>query len=415
MSTTMLKNKEINTLKSPYPWLEEKRQEAHEQFQKIGFPTSKHDAWKYCDLEQDIDMNKTLSASKPDTLINQKAISVIGNQIHFGAQPEQKGLRISKLFDESVQEISKELSVGVKQTPFSYLNTIECEEGLLIHIDKKAQLKAPIQVNLITPNKPDSSTIHSRVLVVVEEGAKASVHLHHINQADQTHFTNEYLDIVVKKNAALELVQVQENDQPYRFATLHTQLHEKAEFNSVSFIKNGLLTRQDSVINFHGKEAKCELLGLSLLGQSSRYHNHVKVNHFKGDGHCKQHFKTILTDKALSEFSGLVFVQEGAHGTDSSQLNQNLVLSDKARSLSRPQLRIDADDVACAHGSTTGQLNPEEIVYLQSRGLSYAESVLLLTTGFGQEIINKISDAALRNKLEQSFRSVLNAIETADV
>ena len=129
---------------------------------------------------------------------------------------------------------------------------------------------------------------------------------------------------------------------------------------------------------------------------------------------CKQHFKSILTQDAVSEFSGLVYVAKGSHGVDSQQLNQNLLFSDSARVLSRPQLKIDADDVQCAHGSTIGQLNPEEIHYIKSRGLTEQEAKSLLTFGFAEEIINEISDDTVKKELTSVVKQIIGSLKVTD-
>jgi Fe-S cluster assembly protein SufD len=110
-------------------------------------------------------------------------------------------------------------------------------------------------------------------------------------------------------------------------------------------------------------------------------------------------------DYALSEFSGLVFVEKNAHGTNSSQLNQTLLLSDQARALSRPQLRIDADDVECAHGATVGQLNPDEIFYIQSRGMTQQKAKQLLTYGFAKEVLTDVPDPKIKTMLLEMLQS----------
>jgi len=111
-------------------------------------------------------------------------------------------------------------------------------------------------------------------------------------------------------------------------------------------------------------------------------------------------YKNILGGAAQAEFNSLVHVFRGANKSDSQQLDRNLLLSDKARAYSRPQLKIDADDVKANHGAATGQLEQNELFYLRSRGLDKDYARFILTYGFAREILDKIEPVSLREKLE---------------
>jgi Fe-S cluster assembly protein SufD len=110
-------------------------------------------------------------------------------------------------------------------------------------------------------------------------------------------------------------------------------------------------------------------------------------------------FKNVLADKSLAEFSSLVHMWKGAFGSDSDQLDKNLLLSDDAIAYSRPQLKIDADDVKATHGAATGEVAGDELFYLKSRGLDDNTARSVLTFGFAEEIIQEIPFPAVREKL----------------
>jgi Fe-S cluster assembly protein SufD len=99
-------------------------------------------------------------------------------------------------------------------------------------------------------------------------------------------------------------------------------------------------------------------------------------------------------------FSGKIFVRQGAQLTDSSQQSRNLLLSERAHVDTKPQLEIFADDVKCAHGATVGQLEPDQVFYLKSRGLSEATARDLLTFAFAAEIVERIPVPSLVRRLE---------------
>ena len=115
----------------------------------------------------------------------------------------------------------------------------------------------------------------------------------------------------------------------------------------------------------------------------------------------RQLHKCIVGGSAHAVFNGKVMVRQGAQRTDSGQSSRNLLLTGKAHVDTKPQLEIFADDVKCAHGATIGQLDSEEVFYLQSRGLSDCVARNLLTYAFGAEIIERIPVASLKHQLEQ--------------
>ncbi|NBV42238.1 SufD family Fe-S cluster assembly protein, partial [bacterium] len=166
----------------------------------------------------------------------------------------------------------------------------------------------------------------------------------------------------------------------------------------------------DLAVTHAGIGAATEINALSLGRQESRHIVHTSLSHQVVDGQSAQQIKSILTDGAVSEFKGTVYVAKGAQRTDSSQRNANLVLSDKARAISRPQLDIHADDVKCAHGATMSQLSDDQLYYLQSRGLSRAMSQSVLMVGFADEIIQMIGDGETREKANRRARHFYEAV-----
>ncbi len=163
-------------------------------------------------------------------------------------------------------------------------------------------------------------------------------------------------------------------------------------------------------VDLKGKDASVSLKALSVLGGESEMRNNTVVHHSAPGTVSRQVYKDILSGKAQSGYSGLVHVHRGADKSDSNQLNRNLLLSDDASAHSEPQLKIDADDVKCTHGSSTGQLPDEEVFYLRSRGLDQAAARSLLIYGFAEEILQEIPAGDVRNELEALVRSGLKEV-----
>ena len=118
--------------------------------------------------------------------------------------------------------------------------------------------------------------------------------------------------------------------------------------------------------------------------------------------------KNILSGRSISEFNSIVHVAKQTAGSDSGQSNRNLLLSPEARAWSRPQLKIEADDVKATHGSATGPLTDTELFYLQSRGLDRSVARSLLTFGFAEEVLEKVSVDKIHQNLTQDAQSQLD-------
>ena len=146
-----------------------------------------------------------------------------------------------------------------------------------------------------------------------------------------------------------------------------------------------------------------------LSGGASADHSLV-VNHRAGHCISRQYFKSVLADRSKSGFDSLVHVHPDAVKSDSQQLNRNLLLSDSAEARSKPELRIDNDDVAASHCAASGQLDDNELFYLQSRGFSKEAARLVLVDGFAEEIVGEVHEKDLKAHLEGIIHEGIQAM-----
>lgn len=178
------------------------------------------------------------------------------------------------------------------------------------------------------------------------------------------------------------------------------ELDRYSDLNYFCFVNGGKLTQIENEVFFKGEHGFATLKGLSVLSHDSEVSHRIGVHH--DVGHCisRQAYKNILAGKAYASFDSLVHVAKGAIRSDSDQLNKNLILSEGAKADTRPKLQIDADDVSCTHGATIGQLQPNELFYLRSRGFSEAMARFVLSYGFAEEMLQSIEDARMKKELE---------------
>ena len=179
-------------------------------------------------------------------------------------------------------------------------------------------------------------------------------------------------------------------------AKVRYHLKKHATLNVWSYVGGGDLVRLEQEAIFKEEHGFASFRGLTIIAGSSQVYHKLKADH--AAGHCisRQFFKSIASGHARSVFESLVSVSGGAAGSDSKQLNKNLILSRGAQCHSRPELRIRTDDVSAAHGSATGELNPAELFYLRSRGISEDKARFMMIEGFAAEIVDELSYAPLQ-------------------
>jgi len=193
---------------------------------------------------------------------------------------------------------------------------------------------------------------------------------------------------------------VQEGAQASHHSSVEVHVGASATYHSHVFLLGGFHLRNTIHVRLHGEHAECMLNGLYLASHDQKMENHTLIDHVKPHGTSRELYKGILDDQAQGVFDGLIIVQKDAQKTDSAQTNKNLLLSTKAKAITNPELKIFANDVKCKHGATIGQLSPDQMFYLRSRGLSQEQARRLLIHAFASEMIQFVEIPELRDQLQ---------------
>jgi Fe-S cluster assembly protein SufD len=236
--------------------------------------------------------------------------------------------------------------------------------------------------------------------------AGANSHLTVIESYLATHnaayFTNTVTELAAGENAVVEFVKYQaEAAEAFHIGMIGAHLGRASNVRIHSFALGAKLSRTNIRTNLAGEGLECVLNGLYVTGGEQLADHHMIVEH--AQPHCASHeyFNGILDDKSRGVFHGRILVREIAQKTDAKQTNKNLLLSDDATADTKPQLEIYADDVKCTHGATIGQLNPESIFYLRSRGIGTDTARRMLIHAFAGEIIERVKCDAAREELDK--------------
>jgi len=186
-------------------------------------------------------------------------------------------------------------------------------------------------------------------------------------------------------------VRAQGRDHQRRAVThMFARVGEDAVFKSFTLTANGVLTRNEVVVEMAGDNGVAHVAGAALGDGDFHHDDTVFVTHDAVGCESRQVFKKVLRNGAVGVFQGKILVKQGAQKTDGYQISQALLLDEDAQFLAKPELEIYADDVACSHGSTTGAIDDTALFYLRSRGVPLHDAQDLLVLAFLAEAIEEI-------------------------
>jgi Fe-S cluster assembly protein SufD len=301
---------------------------------------------------------------------------------------------------------------GAPKGLFEDLNTARFEDGAVILVPKNLKVAQPLHLLfLIRAGTPVA--VFPRVLVVLERGSELELVEEH--QGSGTYLSCPVVEVRVGEGAILRHERVQrEDEEAFHLGALRAEVAKGGQYLSRTLSFGARLSRQEPWVHL-AEGAEASLDGLALLDGGQVADTHSFLEHAEPNAISHQLHKCIVDGKARAVFSGKIRVAPHAQGTDARQQSRNLLLSETARVDTKPQLEIYADDVKCSHGATVGQLDPEELFYLQSRGLNADDARNLLTYGFAADVINRIPVTSLRRALRQLVMARTQAESLGDL
>ncbi|QFT59926.1 FeS cluster assembly protein SufD [Sulfitobacter sp. THAF37] len=276
--------------------------------------------------------------------------------------------------------------------PLAALNTAFATDGVLIHVTGKPGKP----VSLIYRHEAETSDAVLHHVVKLDAGAELTV----LENGPAAARFNKVLEVDVADGASFHHVRAQGRDHERRAAThIFARLGTESTFKSFTLTVNGLLTRNECVIELTGDDASAHVAG-ACVGDGAFHHDDtVFITHDAVNCESRQVFKKVLRNGATGVFQGKILVKAGAQKTDGYQISQSLLLDDDSQFLAKPELEIYADDVACSHGSTSGAIDEDALFYLRSRGVPLAEATDMLTLSFLAEAVEEIEAEPLRDEI----------------
>jgi Fe-S cluster assembly protein SufD len=212
----------------------------------------------------------------------------------------------------------------------------------------------------------------------------------------------EEIEIIVSSGARLNFVTLQEwNPEAIHLGQHHAMIAKDGEFNSYVITVGGSVVRLNPTVDFTGEGANANLFGLYFATSGQHLEHRIHVDHKIANAKSRVNYKGALSGKdARTVWIGDVFIHKGADGTDTYELNRNLLLTDGARADSVPNLEIETGEIVGAgHASTTGRFDDEQLFYLQSRGIPSEIARRLVIRGFFAEIISKLNNEVIQERI----------------
>jgi Fe-S cluster assembly protein SufD len=414
---------DFQSAKSPSQpqWLTTLRERALAGFERLGFPTTKLEEWRFTSVTPisektfalavdgvaDAELAGSLSADAAVAVcVNGRFAPTLSTLDRLPKGIEVMSLEAALSSNPALIEPYLARLAPSETQAFTALNTAFLRDGIVISVAPHAIVETPIEVVFASVAEGKPTVSHPRLLVVAGEASQARILERYVGRG--VTFSNAVTEVWLGASAVIDHYKVQEESaEAFHIAGMYLHGARNGTFSSHSIAFGGSLVRNDVVAVLDGEGIDCTLNGLYVGRGAQLIDNHTTIDH--AQPHCGSHevYKGILGDRSRAVFNGKIVVRPDAQKTDAKQTNKALLLSDDAQINTKPELEIFANDVKCTHGAAIGQLDDDAIFYLRSRGLGYDEARALLIHAFAEDILNRIKIAPLREHLEAALAARL--------
>lgn len=411
------------------PWLADRRTVAKDAYCLLGLPTVKQEAWKYTnlkglrnlDLRQSDSVDIDVPSSLPEKVPSIDAYRVVLVNGRFNAD-------LSKLDGLPDKVRIGGLAQAIEEAPDAFvdrigslvsdideavlaLNAAYLADGLFMEIGRGVVLDKPVHLVSVAVGGAEAIAFHPRNLIVAGEGSIATLLETHVGTGKGVTMSNSVTEVLVERDANLGHYKLQQEERgAYHLATTAVKLENKAVYDNFVLQLGGGLARSDVRCLIDGTHAEARINGAYHAGEGQHIDNTTFIDHAKPDSRSREVYKGVLDGDGRGVFQGKIRVQQVAQRTDGHQLNRALLLSHKAEIDSKPELEIYADDVKCSHGATSGDLDEDQLFYLQARGIDADTARAILVQAFVYEALDEVQNVEIRGLLHDAITAKLGDI-----
>jgi Fe-S cluster assembly protein SufD len=396
-----------------HAWIDGLRQTARAVLNTAGLPGAKNEAWKFTPLGdlakipfipaaaaddvdvRDIPLNAPrIDGAKRIVLVNGVWNSALSDKLDL------QGLHVESLRKAlSNPQALKPILGGLASSgalPLAALNTAYMAEGLFITAEKNFE-GAALHIISIGAGGAEPVAFHPRHIVQLEAGAKLTIVETHVGLPGQSYVSNPLTEISLGENTSLNrYVMVAEDSEAFHLATSAVSLAAHASFEAFHLGIGGAKVRQEIIASIDGEGASCRINGAYALAAKQHHDLTTVIDHKVPHGSSSQFVKGVVDGASHAVFQGRVRVASDAQKTDARQLHKALFLARGPAVDCKPELEIFADDVQCAHGAATGEIDEAHLFYLMARGIDRETAKALLVAGFLNEAVEAVSDENVR-------------------
>lgn len=408
------------TSESGPDWLKGLREEASRNLREHGFPSKKHEKWRFTSVREVVDTPfETAESTSATSATSEETGAWVAEQLGDdgtarvvltdgvpalgAALPEGVTVRsLAEVLKEAPETLEGVLGQLAPREHFAALNAALFTDGVVIEL--KGHVEVPVHLVHVAAGGSSPRASYPRVVVVARKASQARVVESFLTrEGEARHLTNTVAEITLEPGARLEHVRITEGTPTsLQLAQCAVRLDRDAFYGSRVVALGGALTRLELGVRFDGPGAEVELDGAYHVGGTDHVDHQVTVEHIAG--HCQSHvrYRGLLDGKGHAVFNAIGIVKRDAAGSGAHQQNRNLLLSDGATLDTKPHLEIDCDEVSASHGTTVGALDDKQLFYFRSRGIPESQARDILTYAFVREILDAIGHAPLVKRMSEA-------------
>ena len=398
--------------KSSGNWSGKSRRNALAEFQRLGYPSRKLEAWRYTDLRR-LEGLAIAPASAVDSapppmdavealldqlpVVENRQLIVIVDGAYAAGLSRPSDYILHQLSAETSSAVAGPQANGKPERALVALNQAFAAPIAITLASDAAAIDKDIAIAFVTTRASHSSQV--RFSLHVQDAVSARVTQFFLTSGEKNAgWTNFVSDIRLAEGTSLELIRVQDlNAEHSMTSLLEPVISENASLTIGNVDLGGHLVRTDIDARLAAKGANANVFGLTLAGKNCHIDTQICADHVAPESASQQEFRSIVDGGGRAVFNSKVIVRKDAQKIDAHQRSDNLILAPDAEVDTKPELEIYADDVRCSHGATTGELDEDALFYLQSRGVPIDTAKALLTFGFARTLLSRISEDATRD------------------
>jgi Fe-S cluster assembly protein SufD len=393
-----------------------RRMDAHRRFAGSGFPTRRHEAWKFTELKPLIEarfapagggaVGTVAALPGADTMAFANG-RFDTSRSSIGALPD--GVVLCSFADWLKRDIEAAAAAFVEtdgaEQAFLALNAAFAADGVVLIVPDGIRLERPIRIAHVQTGAAATQLKH-----VIRLGRNAQAGVVESFAGEGASWTNVSVSVELGDGARLSHTKLQgESEAAFHIAHLAVALGAGAKYDGFVLTLGARLAREDVRAELLGADARCGYSGAYLLSGRQEAAVNSLIRHAAPGGRTREVFKGCVDDRAQGVFQGKIRVEQAAQKTDAHQLNKTMLLGDRAVMDSKPELEIHADDVKCSHGATIGDLDETQLFYLRSRGIPPATARDMLIEAFVADAVELVEDAGVRAWLLAALQAKLRA------